>query len=106
MALDDTEHRLAAILSPDVVGYSRLMEADEESTVQSLRACRAIIDRMVADHRDRVFGSAGDSVVAKFASRSRRCAVRWIFNATLKLEIRSCLKTCACVFASASTSAT
>ena len=106
MALEDTARRLAAILSPDVVSYSRPMEADEESTVQSLRACRAIIDRLVTDHRGRVFGSAGDSVVAKFTSWSRRCAVRWIFNATLKLEIRSCLKTCACVFASASTSAT
>ena len=77
MALEDTERRLAAILSADVVGYSRLMDADEESTVQSLRACRAIIDRLVADHRGRVFGSAGGSVVAEFAIpvEAVRCAV-------------------------------
>ena len=60
------ERRLAAILSADVVGFSWLMEADEESTVQSLRACRKIIDGLVADHRGRLFGS--DSVIVEFAS--------------------------------------
>ncbi len=71
------ERRLAAILAADVVGYSRLMEADEESTVRSLNACRRVIDGLVADHRGRVFGSAGDSVIAEFPSpvEAVRCAV-------------------------------
>jgi TolB-like protein/class 3 adenylate cyclase len=71
------ERRLAAILAADVVGYSRLMEADEEATVRALGACREIIDGLVADHRGRVFGSAGDSVVAEFPSpvEAVRCAV-------------------------------
>ena len=71
------ERRLAAILAADVVGYSRLMEADEEATVRTLNACRQVIDGLVADHRGRVFGSAGDSVVAEFASpvEAVRCAV-------------------------------
>ena len=71
------ERRLAAILAADVVGYSRLMEADEEATVRALSACRQVIDRLVADHRGRVFGSAGDSVVAEFPSpvEAVRCAV-------------------------------
>ncbi len=38
------ERRLAAILSADVVGYSRLMEADEEATIRALSACRRIVD--------------------------------------------------------------
>jgi TolB-like protein/class 3 adenylate cyclase len=71
------ERRLAAILAADVVGYSRLMEADEEATVCTLNACRQVIDGLVAEHRGRVFGSAGDSVVAEFPSpvEAVRCAV-------------------------------
>jgi TolB-like protein/class 3 adenylate cyclase len=71
------ERRLAAILAADVAGFSRLMEADEEATVRRLKACREVIDGLVADHRGRVFGSAGDSVVAEFPSPvdAVRCAV-------------------------------
>jgi len=71
------ERRLATILAADVVGYSRLMEADEEATVRGLKACRRVIDGLVADHRGRVFGSAGDSVVAEFPSpvEAVRCAL-------------------------------
>ncbi len=70
------ERRLAAILAADVVGYSRLMEADEEATLATLNAYREVIDRLVADHHGRVFGSAGDSVIAEFASpvEAVRCA--------------------------------
>jgi adenylate cyclase len=71
------ERRLAAILAADVAGYSRLMEADEEATVRTLDALRQVIDELVADHRGRIFGSAGDSVVAEFPSpvEAVRCAV-------------------------------
>ncbi len=71
------ERRLAAILAADVVGYSRLMEGDEEATLLTLNAYREVIDKLVADHRGRVFGSAGDSVIAEFASpvEAVRCAV-------------------------------
>ncbi len=62
------ERRLAVILAADVVGYSRLMEADEEATARTLNVYRKIVDGLVADHRGRVFGSAGDSVVAEFPS--------------------------------------
>ncbi len=71
------ERRLAAILAADIVGYSRLMEADEEATVCALKACRQITDALIADHGGRVFGSAGDSVIAEFPSpvEAVRCAV-------------------------------
>jgi adenylate cyclase len=62
------ERHLACILAADVVGYSRLMEADEEATLAALNAHRRFIDDRIADHRGRVFGSAGDSVIAKFVS--------------------------------------
>ena len=71
------ERRLAAIMATDVVGYSRLMEADEEATARTLSAYRETIEGMVASHHGRVFGSAGDSVIAEFASPvgAVRCAV-------------------------------
>jgi TolB-like protein/class 3 adenylate cyclase/Flp pilus assembly protein TadD len=71
------ERRLAAILAADVVGYSRLMEADEEATARTLSTYREIIEGLVAGHHGRVFGSAGDSIIAEFASpvEAVRCAV-------------------------------
>ena len=71
------ERRLAAILAADVAGYSRLMEADEEATLSSLGAYRQVIDGLIEIHRGRVFGTAGDSVIAEFASpvEAVRCAV-------------------------------
>ncbi len=70
------ERRLAAILAADVVGYSRLVGEDEEGTLRTLGACREVIDASVTEHHGRVFGSAGDSVVAEFASpvEAVRCA--------------------------------
>lgn len=71
------ERRLAIILAADVVGYSRLMGADEEVTLSTLNAYRDVIDERIKAHRGRIFGSAGDSVIAEFASpvEAVRCAV-------------------------------
>ncbi len=68
MAQQDVTRKLAAILAADVVGYSRLMEADEEATIRTLDTYRQVVDELVANHHGRVFGSAGDSVIAEFAS--------------------------------------
>ncbi len=54
-------------MAADVVGYSRLIEVDEEATVSMLGTYREIIERLVTSHRGRVFGAAGDSVIAEFA---------------------------------------
>ena len=62
------ERKLAAIVAADVAGYSRLMEADEEQTLATLSAHRRIIDEAIARHRGRIAGTAGDSVLAEFAS--------------------------------------
>ena len=77
MTEEQVQRRLVAILAADVVGYSRLMDVDEETTLHTLRAYRQIIDGLVASHSGRVFGTAGDSVIAEFASpvEAVRCAV-------------------------------
>jgi TolB-like protein len=70
------QRRLAAILVADAVGYSRLMEADEQATLAALGACRATIESEIAAHHGRIFGGAGDSVIAEFTSpvEAVRCA--------------------------------
>lgn len=62
------ERRLATILAADVAGYSRLMGLDDERTHRALRTCHGVIARLVAKHRGRTFGEAGDGVMAEFKS--------------------------------------
>ena len=71
------ERKLAAIFAADVEGYSRLMGLDEVGTLRTLTAYRLIIDRLIASHRGRIFNTAGDSLVADFASAvdAVQCAV-------------------------------
>lgn len=62
------ERRLVAILSADVVGYSRLMAEDEDATVRALRAYREEIELLVRQHRGRVVDFTGDNFLAEFPS--------------------------------------
>ncbi len=66
MESDGVERRLAAILSADVVGYSRLMAEDEAATIRTLRAYRQEISGLVGEHRGRVVDAPGDNVLAEF----------------------------------------
>jgi len=68
--------RLATILSCDVAGYTRLMGANEEATVQALRGHRAVFDALLKQHHGRVFNTAGDAILAEFPSavEAVRCA--------------------------------
>jgi adenylate cyclase len=79
------ERKLTAILCADVHGYSRLMGGDEEATLATLTAHRKIIDNLIEQHHGRFVNSAGDSVLAEFASvvEAVNCAV----------DIQSALKT-------------
>jgi TolB-like protein len=63
-----TKRKLAAILSADVVGYSRLMAQDEEATVAALNQSRALFRTAVETRGGRVIDTAGDSVLAEFVS--------------------------------------
>jgi adenylate cyclase len=70
------KRKLAAILSADVKGYSRLTEADEEGTHRALKTYRDVMAALIARHDGRVAGTAGDSVLAEFMSsvEAVRCA--------------------------------
>jgi adenylate cyclase len=60
--------RLVAVFAADVEGYSRLMGADEVGTLKGLTERRAILDRIIGEHRGRIANTAGDSVLAEFGS--------------------------------------
>ena len=70
--------RLAAILAADVAGYSRLMGADEEGTLERLKALRHdLVDPKIAEHHGRIVKTTGDGLLVEFASvvDAVRCAV-------------------------------
>ena len=63
------ERRLTAILAADVVGYSRLMGADEAATLRALKRIRAdVIDGKIAEHQGRIVKLTGDGILAEFPS--------------------------------------
>jgi adenylate cyclase len=68
MADPSSRRKLAAILSADVVGYSRLMAANEAATVDTLRSYRDIIARLVVRRGGRVVNAPGDALLAEFPS--------------------------------------
>jgi len=66
---EESERRLAAILVADVVGYSRLMQADEEGTLARLEEIGAtVVEPRVAAHRGRIFRTMGDGLLIEFPS--------------------------------------
>jgi TolB-like protein/class 3 adenylate cyclase/Flp pilus assembly protein TadD len=72
------ERRLAAILAADVTGYSRLMGADEEGTLERLKAHRRqLVDPKITEHRGRIVKTTGDGMLVEFGSvvDAVRCAV-------------------------------
>jgi adenylate cyclase len=71
------QRKLAAILSADVEGYSRLMGEDEEATVRTLTVYRDVMASLVSRHRGRVVDAPGDNLLAEFASAvdALACAV-------------------------------
>ena len=60
--------KLAAILAADVVDFSMLMGENEDRTLKNLKACRTLTDDCISANHGRIFGSAGDSIIAEFAS--------------------------------------
>jgi TolB-like protein/class 3 adenylate cyclase/Tfp pilus assembly protein PilF len=80
------DRKLTAILAADVKGYSRLMGEDEVATLRTLTAYRKIIDTLLEQHRGRIVGTAGDSILAEFASvvDAVQCAV--VIQTTLRTE--------------------
>ena len=64
----DIERKIAVIFVTDVVGFSKLMEQNEDETLRSFRLCRAMLDDLFKEHGGRIFNTAGDSVLAEFTS--------------------------------------
>jgi class 3 adenylate cyclase/pimeloyl-ACP methyl ester carboxylesterase len=78
MARDKAERRLAAIFAADMVGYSRLMEADEDDTIARQNGHRReLIDPKIKDHHGRIVKTTGDGLLVEFSSvlDAVRCAV-------------------------------
>ena len=77
MATQEVKRKLTAILSADVKGYSRLMGADEETTVRILNAYKEMMSSLIQQHHGRVVDAPGDNVLAEFGSvvDAVRCGV-------------------------------
>jgi len=78
MDISSVERRLAAVLAADVVGYSRLMEVDEEGTLARLKTVRLeLIDPAIAKCKGRIIKTTGDGMLVEFQSvtEALRCAV-------------------------------
>ena len=77
MSESKPRRKLAAILAADVVGFSKMMAANEEDTLRVLGKRRQVIDGVVAEHDGKIFGSAGDSIIVEFSSpiNATKCAV-------------------------------
>jgi adenylate cyclase len=79
MAEERVQRRLAAILAADVVGYSRLMQADEAGTLAALKTRRSeVLQPVVSKHRGRIVKLMGDGVLIEFASAvdAVECAIQ------------------------------
>ena len=68
MTHEEFKRKLAAILSADVVGYSRLMRDDEAATIRTLTAYREVMTTLIIQHHGRVVDTVGDNLLAEFAS--------------------------------------
>ena len=77
MATERVRRKISAILSADIAGYSRLMEADEETTVRTIESYRESVSAIIEQHNGRVVDSPGDNLLAEFGSvvDAVQCAV-------------------------------
>ncbi len=78
MFTSDTKRRISAVLSADVVGYSRMMGDDEQYTVEVLNRYRSVFATAISEHSGRLVDTAGDSILAVFESvvEAVTCAIK------------------------------
>ena len=103
---DKVKRRLITVLCADVPGYSRLMEADEAGTLETLRRARTAMAGLVERHDGRIVNTWGDAVIAEFASvvEAVQCAVE--IQQGISSQEPDASRRSRCGFASASISAT
>ena len=72
------KHKLTAILSAEVEGFSRLMDADEEATVRTLTSCRTALGDLTEQYWECVVDPPNDNILSEFASvvDAENCAVK------------------------------
>ena len=77
MVTEGFKRKITAIMSADVVGYSKLMGDDEAATVKTLEAYKSVMSALIDQHRGRVIDSPGDNMLSEFASvvDAVQCAV-------------------------------
>src|SRR4026209_211379 len=80
------EHRLAAIMATDVVGYSQSMQAHEAETIAALSAIRKETEDEIKQHRGRIANTAGDSMLAEFGSAVEAVSCAMALQETLSNE--------------------
>jgi class 3 adenylate cyclase len=90
---------MAAILVADVVGYSGLMEADEDGTARRLAACRNLIDTEIAKCDGPLFKAMGDAVLVEFASPINACGAPRVSAPGWRWRSRATSAPCACALA-------
>ena len=78
MTQEGFKRKLAAILSADVEGYSRLMGEDEDATIRTLTSYRELMTNFIQQYRGRVVDAPGDNLLAEFVSivDATECAVK------------------------------
>ena len=81
------KHRLAALLSADVAGYSRLMAEDELATIRTLSAYRAEMTDLVRSNNGRVVNFVGDNMLAEFTSAIDAVACALIIQSARGIQI-------------------
>ena len=84
MSENKPRRKLAAILAADEVGFSKMMCKNEDKTLKNLKACRTITDESIVSNHGRIFGSAGDSIIAEFASPVDAIVAATEFQRSLK----------------------
>src|SRR4026208_1247506 len=80
------DHRLAAIMATDVVGYSKLMQSDEARALAALVGIRETTQNQIKQHRGRIANTAGDSVLAEFGSAADAVSCAMTLQETLSNE--------------------
>jgi LuxR family maltose regulon positive regulatory protein len=86
MAREAFKRKLTAILSADAVGYSRLMEEDEEATVRTLTSCIELITAIIEKHQGRVVDAPGDNILAEFSSVVDALRSAWDIQQEIKTK--------------------
>ncbi len=67
MAPEGVKRKISAILSADVVGHSRLMEAVDETTIRTIESYRKTVTSLISQHNSRILDSPGDNILSEFA---------------------------------------